>query len=104
MASSEAPIPPQLVAALGGTLADVGLIRPFGRSQELQADALGLRYMASAGYDPVEAVAFWQRMLALEDGNGPPTFLSTHPASQQRIDALVALLPTLGSGQRVTGS
>lgn len=104
LASSDAPIPPQLVAALGGTLADVGLIRPFGRSQELQADALGLRYMARAGYDPSEAVAFWQRMLALEGGDGPPAFLSTHPASTQRIEALAALLPTLGSGRPVTGS
>ncbi len=99
LVSSDAPIPPQLVAALGGTLADVGLIRPFGRSQELQADALGLRYMARAGYDPAEAVAFWRGMLALEGGDGPPAFLSTHPASAQRIEALQRLLPSV---QRVS--
>ena len=64
--------------ALGGSLADVGLIRPFGRGQELQADELGLRFMARAGYDPAEAVAFWRRMLALERGDRVPAFLSTH--------------------------
>ena len=52
LAYGDTPIPPQLVVALGGSLADVGLIRPFGRGQELQADELGLRYMARAGYDP----------------------------------------------------
>ena len=85
LAYGDTPIPPQLVVALGGSLADVGLIRPFGRGQELQADELGLRYMARAGYDPAESVEFWRRMLALETGDRPPAFLSTHPASERRI-------------------
>ena len=55
-------IPADLVVALGGTAADLGLIRPFSRGQELQADELGLRYMARAGYDPAASIAFWQRM------------------------------------------
>ena len=58
------------MVALGGSLADVGLIRPFGRGQELQADELGLGYMARAGYEPGQAVAFWQRMAALERATG----------------------------------
>jgi predicted Zn-dependent protease len=99
LATSDVPIPPQLVVALGGGLADVGLIRPFGRAQELQADELGLRYMARAGYDPREAVAFWRRMLALEGDERPPAFLSTHPASEQRIAALERLLPALGAAR-----
>ncbi len=66
LAFGDSPIPPQLVVALGGTLADVGLIRPFGRAQELQADELGLRYMARAGYDPAESVA----VLAADAGAG----------------------------------
>ena len=77
--------------------ADVGLIRPFGRGQELQADELGLRYMARAGYDPSQAVEFWRRMLALETGERAPAFLSTHPASERRIETLQRLLPTLQS-------
>jgi predicted Zn-dependent protease len=96
---SDAPVPPQLVVALGGSLADVGLIRPFGRGQELQADELGLGFMARAGYDPAEAVAFWRRMLALERGDRVPAFLSTHPASEQRIAALEALLPAARAGR-----
>ena len=52
LAWSDTPIPPQLVVALGGSLADVGLIRPFGRAQELQADALGLGYMARPASSP----------------------------------------------------
>jgi predicted Zn-dependent protease len=97
LAFGDLPIPPQLVVALGGSLADVGLIRPFGRGQELQADELGLRYMARAGYEPAQAVAFWRRMLALEGEGGPPAFLATHPASERRIEALERLLPVVGS-------
>ena len=105
LAYSDTPIPPQLVVALGGSLADVGLIRPFGRGQELQADELGLRYMARAGYDPAQSVEFWRRMLALESGDRPPAFLSTHPASERRIEALERLLPeTPEAAQRLTGS
>jgi predicted Zn-dependent protease len=98
LAYGDTPIPPQPVVALGGSLADIGLIRPFGRGQELQADELGLRYMARAGYDPAESVAFWRRMLALDTGDRTPAFLSTHPASQRRIAALQRLLPAAPTG------
>ena len=95
LAYSDTPIPPQLVVALGGSLADIGLIRPFGRGQELQADELGLRYMARAGYDPAESVQFWRRMLALETADRVPAFLSTHPAGERRIEQLERLIPTV---------
>jgi predicted Zn-dependent protease len=94
LALGDSPIPPDLVAALGGTAAEFGLIRPFGRGQELEADALGLRYMARAGYDPAASIAFWRRMLALERSSpGVPAFLSTHPAGERRIERLQELLP-----------
>lgn len=94
----DAPVPPELVAALAGTAADLGLIRPFSRAQELEADALGLRYMARAGYDPAAAIAFWRRMLALEEDRGVPAFLSTHPAGERRIERLRELLPSVRAG------
>jgi predicted Zn-dependent protease len=89
LAMSDTRIPPELVVSLGGSAAELGLIRPFSRGQELEADALGLRYMADAGYDPGEAVAFWQRMQRLESARqSVPAFLSTHPSSERRIEAL----------------
>ncbi len=65
---------------------------PFGRADESEADHIGLIYMARAGYDPREAVAFWSRM-AQVTGNGPPEFLSTHPSHETRIERLQALMP-----------
>ncbi|MFY7964393.1 MAG: M48 family metallopeptidase [Chitinophagaceae bacterium] len=64
---------------------NVGFILPFSRSNETEADKFGLRYAALAGYDPREAVAFWQRMSQLSGGQKPPAFLSTHPADEKRI-------------------
>jgi predicted Zn-dependent protease len=66
----------------------------YGRDAELEADARGLRYMAQAGYDPREAVAFWQRMQAASGGGGgTPEWLSTHPSNDTRIDQIRDLLP-----------
>jgi predicted Zn-dependent protease len=67
--------------------------RPFGRSQESEADEIGLVYMARAGYDPREAVAFWERMEQLSSGGGGPEFLSTHPAHETRVERLKEKLP-----------
>ena len=64
----------------------------FGRGAELQADQLGLLYMAKAGYDPRVAVEFWTRMSEL-GGGAPPEWLSTHPAHETRISQLEELLP-----------
>ena len=62
-----------------------------GRSQESEADELGIFIAADAGYDPREAISLWQRMGA--QGGEPPEFLSTHPSSETRIRELEALMP-----------
>jgi predicted Zn-dependent protease len=90
---SDVPLPPDLVVALGANAAEFGIVRPFSRAQELEADALGLEYMAEAGYRPREAVAFWRRMQQLTDNGGVPHFLSTHPSSARRIEELLRRLP-----------
>jgi predicted Zn-dependent protease len=77
-----------------GLGSQVGVLLPFSRKQESEADHLGLIFMALAGYDPHAAVAFWQRMAAAGQGaSKPPEFLSTHPADATRIRNLEELLP-----------
>ena len=83
---------------VGSTVAQLGgqalVLLPFSRGQESQADQLGLTYMARAGYDPAEALTFWQRMSQATARNGHPfALLSTHPPDAQRIEQLKALLP-----------
>ncbi|MES2426657.1 MAG: M48 family metallopeptidase [Bacteroidota bacterium] len=65
----------------------------YSRNQESEADKLGLTFMAMAGYDPNEAVAFWKRMAAQSKGASQPEFLSTHPADATRIAAIQAEVP-----------
>ncbi|MEL6715996.1 MAG: M48 family metallopeptidase, partial [Planctomycetota bacterium] len=81
------------LAALGATLASNLGSLTFGRSAELEADRRGLMYMAHAGYDPREAVGFWQRMNAAAGGASPPEWLSTHPTNERRIAQIESLLP-----------
>lgn len=76
-----------------GAASQLGVILPFSRRQELEADALGLKYAALAGYDPREAIGLWQRMGALGGGSKPPEFASTHPAEATRIAELEKLMP-----------
>jgi predicted Zn-dependent protease len=76
-----------------GAGAQFGALLPFSRLQESEADQLGLVFMAMAGYDPTEAVSFWQRMAAQKEGQGPPEFLSTHPSDETRIANLRKLIP-----------
>jgi len=71
----------------------VGVLLPYGRLQESEADRLGLIFMAMAGYDPHEAPEFWQRMSAGKQGAAPPEFLSTHPADETRIRNLENQMP-----------
>ena len=68
-----------------GLGATVGVILPHGRTQESEADHLGLIFMAMSGYNPNEAITFWQRMAAQKEGAAPPEFLSTHPSDETRI-------------------
>jgi len=65
----------------------------YSRTHENEADHLGLVFMAMAGYNPEEAISFWQRMAAQKTGAQPPEFLSTHPADKTRIQNLKKLLP-----------
>jgi predicted Zn-dependent protease len=82
----------QLMGLIGAG-AQLGYILPFSRDHESEADSVGLRYMARAGYDPREAVRFWQRMTAQAGKGAPPQFLSTHPAHETRIERLKRELP-----------
>jgi predicted Zn-dependent protease len=75
------------VAAALGLGAEVGILLPFSRIQESEADTLGQRYMARAGFDPRAAVTLWQKMGA-QGGSKPPAFLSTHPSTGNRAQAL----------------
>ncbi|MFM2089535.1 MAG: repeat-containing protein YfgC precursor [Planctomycetota bacterium] len=80
-----------LSMAAFGLGSQLGVMLPFSRHHETEADELGLMYMAQAGYDPEEAVRFWTRFGQLTSGT--PSFLSTHPASADRAAHLQALLP-----------
>ena len=75
---------------LGST---VGLMLPFSRSHETEADRIGLQIMAIAGYDPAEAAELWKRMKANSGGQAPPEFLSTHPSNDTRIANLTEWAP-----------
>ncbi len=66
----------------------IGIMNPFGRKQETEADYLGLIFSSLAGYDIRESVNLWKRMAEKNKGKEPPVFLSTHPSSQKRIENL----------------
>ncbi|MEE9190858.1 MAG: M48 family metallopeptidase [Candidatus Neomarinimicrobiota bacterium] len=76
-----------------GLGAQAGLILPYSRLHESEADRLGLIFMAMAGYDPNGAVNFWQRMGEHKSGASPPEFLSTHPSDKTRIEKIESHLP-----------
>jgi predicted Zn-dependent protease len=75
-----------------GPAAQVGVLLPNSRNQEFEADHYGLIFAAMAGYNPQEAIGFWQRMAKM-GGEKPPTFLSSHPADEDRIKKLQGLMP-----------
>jgi predicted Zn-dependent protease len=76
-----------------GIGSQVGVMLPYSRLHESEADHLGLIFMAIAGYDPHAAVNFWQKMAAAKEGQAPPELLSTHPSDATRIRKLQELLP-----------
>jgi len=83
----------QLWMTAFGLGASVGMILPYSRLHENEADRLGLIFMAMAGYDPRVAVQFWERMSQQKKGSAPPEFLSTHPADETRIQNIRDRIP-----------
>jgi predicted Zn-dependent protease len=73
--------------------AQVGVLLPNSRKQEYEADRFGLIFTAMAGYNPREAIPFWQRMASASNGQKPPEFLSSHPADENRIAELQKYMP-----------
>jgi predicted Zn-dependent protease len=82
----------QLAMAAFGIGSSLGVILPYSRTHEYEADELGLYFMAMAGYDPRTAPVFWERMVA-QGGSGAPEFLSTHPDPQNRIKEMQRKMP-----------
>src|SRR5215475_11498222 len=80
------------MAALGAG-AQVGVLLPFSRKHESEADYIGILLAADAGYDPRESVHLWERMEQMSGGGGPSEFLSTHPGHETRIEQLKKWMP-----------
>jgi predicted Zn-dependent protease len=94
VAMKEEPAETQaLWLAVYGVGTTVGIMLPYSRTHESEADHLGLIFMAMAGYDPHAAPEFWKRMAASKQGGSPPEFLSTHPSDQTRIDDITSWIP-----------
>jgi len=83
----------QLFAQSYGMVTTLGILK-YSRSQETEADEMGLIFAAMAGYDPEVAIGFWQRMAGMNNGQKPPELLSTHPSDATRIRDLNAFMPT----------
>lgn len=88
----ESSLTGDMILQAAGMATNLGILK-FSRTHEKEADKLGLYFMALAGYNPQEAVAFWERMTALSNGQAPPEFLSTHPSYGTRIDELNKNMP-----------
>jgi predicted Zn-dependent protease len=83
----------QIFSQAYGLGTEVGVMLPFSRSNETEADKIGLTLMAIAGYNPDDAISFWTRMSTKSGASGTPEFMSTHPADATRIANLKALIP-----------
>jgi predicted Zn-dependent protease len=94
--SSADPRVQKVTTAAYGAGAKLGRTLPHSRAQESEADRIGLRYMARAGYDPEAAVGFWERFAEFNkqsSSSGTPWFLRTHPLDTKRIEQIKAWLP-----------
>lgn len=92
-AGSKNPALGQATMAALGVGAQVGVLLPFSRKHESEADYIGILLAADAGYDPRESVGLWERMAQLSGGGGQAEFLSTHPSHDTRIDQLKEWMP-----------
>jgi len=91
---AEQPETTKQIAQLAfGVGTQYGVLLPYSRTHETEADRLGLIFMAIAGYDPSTAISFWQRMAEMSGGANVPQFLSTHPSNTTRITNLQSFLP-----------
>ena len=93
VAFSNNPESQQIFNTAYGVGSQVGVMLPFSRSHESEADAIGLQIMAIAGYNPDEAANLWRRMKANSGGQAPPEILSTHPSNDTRIENLTQWAP-----------
>jgi len=91
VADASNPVHGQMIGLLGAGV-QVGVLLPYGRKQEREADLIGLEIMAQAGFDPNESTALWQNM-SKAGGGQPPEFLSTHPSHNSRIYELKRHMP-----------
>jgi predicted Zn-dependent protease len=91
--SSKNPVLGQATMAALGAGTQVGVLLPFSRKHESEADYVGILLAADAGYDPRESVALWERMAQVSGGGGQAEFLSTHPSHDTRIDQLKEWMP-----------
>jgi len=82
-----------IILAAAGVGSEVGLVLPFSRKHEREADVIGMMYMAGAGYPPQQAIDIWTRMEDSGSGSALPAFLSTHPSHDDRQENLQAWLP-----------
>ncbi len=93
LATANNPKYNSLFTSVFAPTAQVAVLLPNSRNQEYEADRFGLNFAAMAGYNPREAIPFWQRMAAASSGQKPPEFLSTHPADANRIAKLESYMP-----------
>ena len=99
MTDPETPSGRMTLAAIG-LGAEYGVLLPFSRAHESEADQIGLVWMAQAGFDPSESVVLWENMAAQSSSRRPPEWMSTHPSTQSRISDLAASLPEVESLSR----
>ena len=93
--SAPSSVGSQIALQAAAAATTVGVQLPNSRSQESEADRIGIELAAKAGYDPHAAVTLWQKMTQATGGAGKSDFLSTHPASDKRMEALAQLIPQM---------
>ncbi len=97
LASNDVAFSRELAAVIGAGIS-FGVILPYARKHEYEADRIGLKYMQRAGYDPHQSVKFWQNMMAKNQGRQkPPEFMSTHPSDSNRIAELQKAIREMGA-------